>query len=118
MADMASSFFICKEERLKTFLVWFLTYEVVVGVSMYAYLLLQWHTEKRLIEAHGWDMEFANPSEISDIWRWFVPIYRMIMFPVAGTIVEELAFREKRECNGKIVVKIFGFEFTYQQPIA
>ena len=103
---------------MKTFLVWFLTYEVVVGVAMYAYLLLQWHTEKRLIEAHGWNMELANPSEISDIWRWFVPIYRMIMFPVAGTIVEELAFREKRECNGKIVVKIFGFEFIYQQPIA
>ena len=85
---------------------------------MYAYIWLQWHTEKRLIEAHGWDMELANPSEISDIWRWFVPIYRMFMFLVAGTVVEELAFREKRECNGKIVVKIFGFEFTYQQPIA
>lgn len=103
---------------MKTILLGILAWDVVLGVAMYAYLLLQWHTEKRLIKAHGWDMEFANPSEISDIWRWFVPIYRMIMFLVAGTVVEELAFREKRECKGKIVVKIFGFEFIYQQPIA
>lgn len=103
---------------MKTILLGILAWDVVLGVAMYAYIWLQWHTEKRLIAEHGWDMELANPSEFRDIWRWFVPIYGMIMFPVAGTIVEELAFREKRECNGKIVVKIFGFEFTYQQPIA
>ena len=103
---------------MKTILLGILAWDVILGVAMYAYIWLQWQTEKRLIEAHGWDMELANPSEISDIWRWFVPIYRMFMFPVAGTIVEELAFREKRECNGKIVVKVFGFEFTYRQPIA
>ena len=103
---------------MKTILLGILAWDVVLGVAMYAYLLLQWHTEKRLIEAHGWDMELANPSEISDIWRWFVPIYGPLMFLVAGTIVEEMAFREKRECNGKIVVKVFGFEFTYRQPIA
>lgn len=103
---------------MKTFLVWFLIYEVVVGVSMYSYLWLQWKTEKTLIEKHGWDMYYANPTEPSDIWRWFVPIYRIFMFMVAGTIVEEMAFREKRECNGKIAVEIFGFEFIYQQPIA
>ena len=103
---------------MKTILIGILAWDVILGVAMYAYIWLQWQTEKRLIEAHGWDMEFANPSEISDIWRWFVPFYRMFMFPVAGTVVEEMAFREKRECNGKIVVKVFGFEFTYRQPIA
>lgn len=102
---------------MKTILLGILAWDVVLGIAMYAYIWLQWHTEKCLIAAHGWDMDYANPSELRDIWRWFVPIYRMFMFPVAGTIVEELAFREKRECNGKIVVKIFGFEFIYQQPI-
>lgn len=85
---------------------------------MYAYLLLQWHTEKWLIEAHGWDMELANPSELSDIWRWFVPVYGIVMYVVAGTILAEMAFRDKRDCNGRIVVNMLGFDFVYQQPIA
>ena len=103
---------------MKTILLSFAIYEVTVGVAMYAYLLLQWHTEKWLVKAHGWNIDYANPAELRDIWRWFVPIYRMFMFPVAGTIVEEMAFRSKLDCKGKIVVKIFGFEFIYQQPIA
>ena len=103
---------------METILIGFVTYDLVIGVAMYAYLLLQWHTEKRLIEAHGWDMELANPSEISDIWRWFVPIYRMFMFPVAGTILQEMAFRSKLDCKGRIEVSVLGFNFIYRQPIA
>ena len=103
---------------MKTILLGILAWDVVLGVAMYAYLLLQWHTEKRLIEAHGWDMEFANPSEISDIWRWFVPIYRMFMFLVAGTLLQEMAFRSKLDCKGRIEVSVLGFSFIYQQPIA
>lgn len=103
---------------MKTILLGILAWDVVLGVAMYAYLLLQWHTEKRLIEAHGWDMELANPSEISDIWRWFIPVYGFVMYVVAGTIVEEMAFKNKRDCNGRIVVNVLGFDFVYQQPIA
>ena len=103
---------------MKTILLGILAWDVILGVAMYAYLLLQWHTEKRLIKAHGWDMEFANPSEISDIWRWFVPIYGPLMFLVAGTILQEMAFRNKLDCKGRIEVSVLGFSFIYQQPIA
>ena len=103
---------------MKTFLLGILAWDIVFGVAMYAYIWLQWHTEKRLIEAHGWDMELANPSEISDIWRWFVPIYGPVMFLVAGTLLQEMAFRSMLDCKGRIEVSVLGFSFVYQQPIA
>ena len=103
---------------MKTILLGILAWDVVLGIAMYAYIWLQWHTEKRLIAAHGWDMELANPSEISDIWRWFVPIYGPVMFLVAGTLLQEMAFRSKLDCKGKIEVNVLGFSFIYQQPIA
>ena len=103
---------------MKTILLGILAWDVILGVAMYAYIWLQWQTEKRLIEAHGWDMELANPSEISDIWRWFVPIYGPVMFLVAGTLLQEMAFRSKLDCKGKIEVSVLGFNFVYRQPIA
>ena len=103
---------------MKTILMTLVAWDAILGIAMYAYLLLQWHTEKWLIKAHGWNIDYANPAELRDIWRWFIPVYGFVMYVVAGTIVEEMAFKDKRDCNGRIVVNVLGFDFVYQQPIA
>jgi hypothetical protein len=55
---------------------------------------------------------------LRDAWHYFVPVFGVGLYLIAGSVLEEMAFTSKRDCNGRITVRVLNFEATYQEPIA
>lgn len=92
-------------------------WDVVIGLAMYLYLLLEWHSYKRMIEKRGWNLSWANPTMLRDAWHYFVPVFGVGLYLIAGSVLEEMTFTNKRDCNGRITVRVLNFDATYQEPI-
>ena len=93
-------------------------WDVVIGLAMYLYLLMEWNSYKRMIEKRGWNLTWANPTMLRDAWHYFVPVFGIGLYLIAGSVLEEMAFTNKRDCNGRITVRVLNFDATYQEPIA
>ena len=92
-------------------------WDVVLGLAMYLYMILQWHTSKDRIQSNGWNLEWANPTMLRDAWHYFIPLYGIGAYLFAGSITQEMAFIKKKDCNGIITVRLLGFDATYREPV-
>lgn len=92
-------------------------WDVVIGLAMYLYLLLEWNSYKRMIEKRGWNLAWANPTMLRDAWHYFVPVFGIGLYLIAGSVLEEMTFTNKRDCNGRITVRVLNFDATYQEPV-
>jgi hypothetical protein len=116
MNDIASSFFLKGGNEMR-YLLTFIVCDIVFGLAMYGYIWVQWHTFKKLIANHGWSLECANPTLLRDIWRWFVPIYGLLMYMTVGIILEQMAYTSKRDCGNRLEVSVFGYDSVYSEPV-
>lgn len=92
-------------------------WDVILGIAMYLYLLLEWNSYKRMIEKRGWNLAWANPTMLKDAWHYFVPFKGIWLYLIAGSITQEMAFTNKKDCNGAITIRLLGFDATYKEPV-
>lgn len=92
-------------------------WDVVLGLSMYLYLMLQWLGTKDRIQSNGWNLEWANPTMLKDAWYYFVPLMGIWLYLIAGSITQEMTYIKKKDCNGAITVTFLGFDATYREPV-
>lgn len=92
-------------------------WDAVLGLAMYLYMVRQWHTTKDHIQRNGWNLEWANPTRLRDAWHYFVPIKGIWLYLAVGSITQDMAFTNKKDCNGAITVRILGFDVTYREPV-
>ena len=92
-------------------------WDVVFGLAMYLYMILQWRLDKDRIQKNGWNLEWANPTRLRDAWHYFVPFKGIWLYLAVGSITQDMAFTNKKDCNGAITVRILGFDVTYREPV-
>lgn len=92
-------------------------WDVVLGLAMYLYMVVQWKLKSSLIQKQGWNLEWANPARLRDAWHYFVPLKGIGLYLIAGSIIEEMAFTSKKDSNGAITVRLLGFDATYREPV-
>ena len=92
-------------------------WDVVFGLAMYLYMVLQWQTIKNRVQSNGWNLEYANPTMLRDAWHYFVPFKGIWLYLIAGSITQEMAFTNKKDCNGAITIRLLGFDATYREPV-
>ena len=92
-------------------------WDVAFGLAMYLYMVLQWRGTKDRIQHNGWNLEWANPARLRDAWHYFIPFKGIWLYLAAGSITQDMAFINKKDCNGAITVRILGFDVTYREPV-
>lgn len=92
-------------------------WDVILGLAMYLYMVVQWQTTKDRIQHNGWNLEWANPARLRDAWHYFVPLKGLGLYLIAGSITQEMAFTSKKDSNGAITIRLLGFDATYREPV-